>query len=163
MSLGHKFLSIYILVKPVSHGSPSVLHLPFIFQTFRTSFTCAFFTHFPCPYHYIPILNLPLVCHFNGLLETEMVGHLNQRPSIQNTIWPVCLCRVGSSPWVCQNHPEHLLNNSTGFTLRVSDSAGLEWGPRTCISNESLERLILLLWGPHFEKLWDRASEQLAL
>lgn len=39
-----------------------------------------------------------------------------------------------------------------GLHPRLPDSGGLAWGLRICISNEFLGVLMLLAWGPQFEK-----------
>lgn len=44
-----------------------------------------------------------------------------------------------------QNQMDSLLNQTSGPQLRDSDSAGLGWGPRICISNKSLVMLLLLV------------------
>lgn len=66
------------------------------------------------------------------------------------------ICLKISTQW-CSNmimHPEHLESwlNRLLSPLWASDSVGLGWDLRICISHKFTVMLLMLFWGPQFEK-----------
>ena len=61
--------------------------------------------------------------------------------------------------WVllCQLHINKAVTHTLGAVHRVTESAGLGWGLRICISHESPGLLMLLVLGPDSENPWSAA------